>query len=97
LIRLAVFLASGAALVKLPNVVGFAKRAEFVMPDLIRHPEYPEVTGFRLPDRVRHRPRRNDTLKKFKILYNIVKFLFRLNWTIATSDGAGMKHHEILS
>jgi hypothetical protein len=46
-IRLAVFLASGRALMKLPNAVGFAKRPEFVMPDLIRHPEYPEVTGFR--------------------------------------------------
>ena len=25
------------------------KKSEFVMPDLIRHPEYIEMTGFRLP------------------------------------------------
>ena len=31
----------------LKNFVGFAKNSEFVMPDLIRHPEFAEVTGFR--------------------------------------------------
>jgi hypothetical protein len=28
------------------NVVGFAKSSAFVMPDLMRHPEYADVTGF---------------------------------------------------
>jgi hypothetical protein len=32
---------------ELLNAVGFAKSSEFVMPYLIRHPEYAEVTGFR--------------------------------------------------
>jgi len=31
----------------LKNFIGFAKSSEFFMPDLIRHPEYVEVTGFR--------------------------------------------------
>jgi hypothetical protein len=31
----------------LKNFVGFANNSEFVMPDLIRHPEFAEVTGFR--------------------------------------------------
>jgi hypothetical protein len=31
----------------LKNFVGIAKNSEFVMPDLIRHPEFAEVTGFR--------------------------------------------------
>jgi hypothetical protein len=31
----------------LKNFVGFAKNSEFVMPDLIRHPEFADVTGFR--------------------------------------------------
>ena len=46
----------------------FRKNFQFVMPDLIRHPEFTEVTGFRLPDRVRHRPRRNDALINFNFL-----------------------------
>jgi hypothetical protein len=31
----------------LKNFVGIAKNSEFVMPDLIRHPEFSEVPGFR--------------------------------------------------
>jgi hypothetical protein len=30
----------------LKNFVGIAKNSEFVMPDLSRHPEFSEVTGF---------------------------------------------------
>jgi hypothetical protein len=30
----------------LPNFDGLAKRLDFVMPDLIRHPEYAEISGF---------------------------------------------------
>jgi hypothetical protein len=29
------------------NIDGHVKRPEFVMPDLIRHPEHTETTGFR--------------------------------------------------
>jgi hypothetical protein len=44
-----VFLASGARLYEttLKNFVGFAKNSELVMPEMIRHPEFYEVTGFR--------------------------------------------------
>jgi hypothetical protein len=52
----------------------FRKNFEYVMPDLIRHPEFTEVTGFRLPDRVRHRPRRNDALKKFWLFTTLSSF-----------------------
>jgi hypothetical protein len=34
---------------------GLLKSPQIVMPDLIRHPERADITGFRLPDRVRHR------------------------------------------
>ncbi len=43
------------------------------MPDLIRHPEHTEITGFRLPDHVRHRPRRNDAFMGFQTFYETVK------------------------
>jgi hypothetical protein len=29
------------------NIDGLVKSPEFVMPDLIRHPEHTEITGFR--------------------------------------------------
>jgi hypothetical protein len=51
---------------------GLAKSPEFVMPDLIWHPEHTEITGFRLLDRVQHRPRRNDALREFQTFYEIV-------------------------
>jgi hypothetical protein len=44
------------------------------MPDLIRHPEHTEITGFRLPDQVRHRPRRNDAVKEFQTFYETISF-----------------------
>ena len=31
----------------LKNFVGLVKNSEYVMPDLIRHPEFADVTGFR--------------------------------------------------
>jgi len=37
-----------------------------VMPDLIRHPEYTEITGFWLPDLVQDRLHRNDASKRFQ-------------------------------
>jgi len=38
--------------------------------------------------------RRNDALKKFQICYEIVKFLFRSDWTLAASGGAYMKRSK---
>jgi hypothetical protein len=46
------------------------------MPDLIRHPEHTEMTGFRLPDQVRHRLRRNDALMGFQTFYETINFVF---------------------
>jgi hypothetical protein len=43
------------------------------MLDLIRHPERTQITGFRLPDRVRHGPRRNDVLEDFQNFNEIIK------------------------
>jgi hypothetical protein len=37
--------------------------------------------------------RRNDALKEFQIFYEIVKFLFRSDWTLAASGGARLKLH----
>jgi ADP-ribose pyrophosphatase len=51
-----------------------SKKVQCVMPDLIRHPDHIKITGFRLPDQVRHKPRRNDALKKFPTFCGIVKF-----------------------
>jgi hypothetical protein len=42
------------------------------MPDLIRHPEHTEITGFRLPNQVRHRLRRNDAFMGFQTFYETV-------------------------
>jgi hypothetical protein len=43
-----------------------------VMPDLIRHPEPIEFTGFRLPDQVRHKLRRNDKKTKKVTFYETI-------------------------
>jgi hypothetical protein len=40
--------------------------------DEFRHPEHTEITGFRLPDHVRHRPRRNDAFMGFQTFYETV-------------------------
>jgi hypothetical protein len=42
------------------------------MPDLIRHPEHIEFTGFRLPDQVRHKLHRNDRKTGKLIFYDPV-------------------------
>jgi hypothetical protein len=43
------------------------------MPDLIRHPEPLKFTGFQLPDRVRHRPRRNDVKSEELTFCEVIK------------------------
>ncbi len=52
------------------------------MPDLIRHPEHTKITGFRLPDQVRHRPRRNDAFMGFQTFYETVK----VDWRFSSDD-----------
>jgi hypothetical protein len=42
------------------------------MPDLIRHPEHTEITGFRLLDQVQDRLCRNDALKEFQTFYETI-------------------------
>ena len=43
------------------------------MPDLIWHPERTEITGFRLPDQVEDKLRRNDYKSEFLTFYEAVK------------------------
>ena len=45
------------------------------MPDLIRHPEYNEITGFRFPGQPKDRLCQNDNLRKFQTLYETSKIL----------------------
>ena len=45
------------------------------MPDLIRHPEYNEIAGFRFPGQPKGRLRQNDNLKKIQTLYETIKIL----------------------
>jgi hypothetical protein len=49
LIRLALFFGQRPRSYEtsLPNFDGFVRIPDFVMPDLIRYPEYAEITGFR--------------------------------------------------
>ena len=42
------------------------------MPDLIQHPEHTEITEFRLPDRVKDRLHRNDTLMRCQNFYETI-------------------------
>jgi hypothetical protein len=59
--------------IKCVKLDGFVKSSLFVMPDLIRHLEPVEFTGFRLPDRVRHRLRRNDGKTEELTFYEFIK------------------------
>jgi hypothetical protein len=60
------------------NIDGFVKSPRIVMPDLIRHPELIEFTGFRLPDRVRHKLRRNDGKTEELTFYEFINIKFKI-------------------